>query len=158
MTDGNTSEITMARTPDGSTAIKGPRGAWIHLNGRAEDVMRLQLGGHLVGEMMARALAAMDQILVPDANFSVVVDAESQSGYEPDVRALATAWLLKHNKRLNPAHLLTRTPMIKMGAQMINNALGWSVFKIYEDRGEFERGVAKIVRDSERMRAGRRVP
>jgi hypothetical protein len=98
----------------------------------------------------------MDQHIATEGQFAIVVDAESQSGYEPDVRSLAQAWLVKHRDRLKPAHLLTRAPMVKMGTQMINNALGGNIFKLYEDRAEFERGVAKVVRDSERMRAARK--
>ena len=157
MADLSAPEIIVEKTTDGAVSIKGPRGAWILLNGRVDDVMRMQLGGHLVGEMMARMLAAMEQHIAPEGQFAIVVDAESQSGYEPDVRSLATSWLLKHRERLKPGHLLTRAPMIKMGTQMINNALGANIFRLYEERAEFERGVAKVVRDSERMRAARKV-
>ena len=47
--------------------------------------------------------------------------------------------------------------MVKMWAQMLNLSLGSEVFKLYDDRREFDRSVGKVVRDSERMRAARRV-
>ncbi len=157
MDDAEAPEVTTERLPDGSLWIRGPRGAAILVNARTSSVVRLQFGGHLVGKMMALALAALDEGAAwRGEEFAIVIDAESQSGYEPEVRALATAWLLKHKGKLHPAHLLGRAPMVKMGAQMFNLALGSEVFKIHEDRREFDRTVGKIIRDSERMRAASR--
>lgn len=150
-------EVTSEKLPDGSLSIRGPRGAAIVVNGRMNDVFRLQFGGHLVGRMMALMLEALDDAATREAGFAIIIDAESQSGYEPEVRALTTAWLLRHRKKLRPAHLLGRAPMVKMWAQMLNLSLGSEVFKLYEDRGEFDRTVGKVVRDSERMRAARRI-
>ena len=52
------SEVTAEKMPDGSLSIRGPRGAAIVVNGRMNDVFRLQFGGHLVGKMMALTLEA----------------------------------------------------------------------------------------------------
>ncbi|HEX3770153.1 MAG TPA: hypothetical protein VHV30_04780 [Polyangiaceae bacterium] len=120
------------------------------------DVIRLQFGGHLVGRMMALALDALDGTAAKEREFALIIDAETQSGYEPEVRALATAWLLRYRDKLRPAHLLSRAPMVKMWAQMLNLSLGSEVFKVYDDRREFDRTVGKVVRDSERMRAVRK--
>jgi hypothetical protein len=155
MADTNFSGVREEFLPDGTCAIRGPRGASIVVNGKLHDVIRMQFVGHLVGEMMARGLQLMDGALAPDVPFSIVVDAEAQSGYEPDVRSMATAWLLRRRERLLPAHLLGRAPMVKMGVQMINNSLGSRVFALYDDRREFERSVGKLLRDSERLRAAR---
>jgi hypothetical protein len=151
------SEVTAEKLPDGSLSIRGPRGAAIVVNGRMNDVFRLQFGGHLVGKMMALTLEALDEAATREAQFAIIIDAESQSGYEPEVRALTTAWLLRHRDKLRPAHLLGRAPMVKMWAQMLNLSLGSEVFKLYDDRREFDRSVGKVVRDSERMRAARRI-
>lgn len=156
MNDQSHSAITAVRLPDGSLSIHGPRGAVIVVNGRMTDVMRLQFGGHLIGKMMALALTTIDETAAREAEFALVIDAESQSGYEPEVRALVTAWLVRHREKLRPAHLLGRAPMVKMWARMVNRSLGSEVFKIYDDRSEFDRNVGEVVRDSERMRAARR--
>jgi hypothetical protein len=157
MDDVDVPEVTTEKLADGSLWIRGPRGAAILVNARTSNVVRLQFGGHLLGKMMALALAALDEGAAwRGEEFAIVIDAESQSGYEPEVRALATAWLLKHKGKLRPAHLLGRAPMVKMGAQMFNLALGSEVFKIHEDRREFDLTVGKVIRDSERMRAASR--
>jgi hypothetical protein len=157
MDDQSAREVTSEKLPDGSLSIRGPRGAAIVVNGRMSDVFRLQFAGHLVGKMMALTLAALDEAASREAEFAIIIDAESQSGYEPEVRALTTAWLLRHRSKLRPVHLLARAPMVKMWAQMLNLSLGSEVFKLYDDRREFERNVGKVVRDSERMRGARRV-
>jgi hypothetical protein len=156
--DGHSqSEVTAEKLPDGSLSIRGPRGAAIVVNGRMNDIFRLQFGGHLVGRMIALMLEALDDAATREPQFAIIIDAESQSGYEPEVRALTTAWLLRHREKLRPAHLLGRAPMVKMWAQMLNLSLGTEVFKLYDDRREFDRTVGKVVRDSERMRAARRI-
>jgi hypothetical protein len=156
MTDVNLPEITIVDLTDGSTSIRGPRGAAIILGVRRGEVIRVQFIGHLVGAMMAKMLSAVELAFAPDAAFSLAIDAEAQSGYEPEVRSLATAWLLRNRNRLRTMHLLSRTPMVKMGTQMLNLSLGNNVFKLYHDRGEFERGVAKVGDESEGQRPSRR--
>lgn len=156
MSGQNHPEVTSEKLADGSLSIHGPRGAAIVVNGRITDVFRLQFGGHLVGKMMSLMLEALEDAASKEPQFAIVIDAESQSGYEPEVRALTTAWLLRHRDKLRPAHLLGRAPMVKMWAQMLNLSLGTEVFKVYDDRREFDRNVGKVVRDSERMRAARR--
>jgi hypothetical protein len=156
MGDLNPPEVREEHLPDGSRAIRGPRGAVIVINHRVEDVMRMQFGGHIVPEMMARTLAGLDQVLPAGEPFAIAVDADAQSGYEPEVRALATAWLLKHRDRLRASYFLGKAPMVKLGIQMINNSLGAKVFSVFEDRREFERGVGKVLRESEKMRVANR--
>jgi hypothetical protein len=151
------SEVIAEKLADGSLSIRGPRGAAILVNGRMTDVFRLQFGGHLVGKMMALTLEALDGAAAKEREFAIIIDAESQSGYEPEVRALTTAWLLRYREKLRPAHLLGRAPMVKMWAQMLNLSLGSEVFKVYDDRREFDRTVGKVIRDSERMRAVRKI-
>ena len=156
MVDGAQSEITVEKLGDGSTWIRGPREARIVLNRRIADVMRMQFGGYLLGEMMALTLTALDEAVEKEKTFAIAIDAEAQSGYEPQVRTLVTNWLLKHKNQLQPGHVLGSAPLVKMWMQMLNLSLGSKVFQIHEDRAEFDRNVGKVVRESERMRAARR--
>lgn len=156
MSDGTHPEITVEKLSDGSTWIRGPREARIVLNRRTADVMRMQFGGYLLGEMMVQTLAALDEALDRERPFAIAIDADAQSGYEPQVRTLVTQWLLKRREQLQPGHVLGAAPMVKMWMQMLNLSLGSKVFHVYEDRAEFDRNVGKVVRESERMRAARR--
>ncbi len=156
MGDGIQPEVTVEKLGDGSTWIRGPREARIVVNCRTADVMRMQFGGYLLGEMMVRTLTALDEAVDKDRPFVIAIDADAQSGYEPQVRTLVTNWLLKRRDRLQPGHVLGMAPMVKMWMQMLNLSLGSKVFQLYEDRAEFERNVGKVVRESERMRAARR--
>jgi hypothetical protein len=149
------SDTKVEKLADGSTSIHGPGGAWILVNARTQDVMFMRVGGFLVGEMMVRALAALDEA-VKDAPFTLIIDAESWSGYEPIVRSAVTQWVAKHGDRIRPCHLLARAPLVRMGTEMINVALKRKVFRMYQERSEFERNVGEVVRDSERMRAAGR--
>jgi hypothetical protein len=157
MNEQGVRDVVAEKLADGSVSISGPRGAKIVINGKMNDVVRLQFGGHLLGKMMAVALDTLEDVASREPGLALLIDAELQSGYEPEVRSLTTAWLLRHREKLRPAHLFSRAPMVKMWTQMINLALGVEIFKLHDDRGEFERTVGKVVRDSERMRAARRV-
>jgi hypothetical protein len=148
------SESKIEKLPDGSTSIQGPGGAWIQVGSRTPDVMYMRMGGFLVATMMARALAILDEA-VKDAAFTLVIDAESQSGYEPEVRTSVTKWLVARGDRIRPCHVLARSPLVRMGAEMVNVAMRRKVFQMYRERGEFERNVNQVVRDSERMRAAK---
>jgi hypothetical protein len=152
----NQPESKVEKLPDGSTSIQGPGGAWIIVAARTPDVMYMRMGGFLVGGMMARALAALDDVVKDSAPFTLVIDAEAQSGYEPEVRTSVTKWLAAHGDRIRPCHVLARAPLVRMGAEMINVALRRKVFQMYKERSEFERTVSQVVRDSERLRAARR--
>jgi hypothetical protein len=156
MDDGAQSEITVEKLTDGSTWIRGPRDARIVLNRRTADVMRMQFGGYLLGEMMARTIVALDEAVDKARPFAIAIDADAQSGYEPQVRTLVTNWLLKRRDQLQPGHVLGAAPFVKMWMQMLNLSLGSKVFQLYEDRAEFDRNVGKVIRESERMRAARR--
>jgi hypothetical protein len=154
MTDGPSGTV-VEKLADGSTSIRGPGGAWITVNPRTHDVMYMRAGGFLVGEMMARALATLDEVAPAQGDFTLVVDAEAQSGYEPAVRAFVTAWLARRRDQLRPCHMLARAPLVRMGAQMINAALNAKVIQVHQDRIEFEQSVGAVIRDSQRMRAAR---
>jgi hypothetical protein len=149
-------DVTVEKLPDGTTAIRGPRGAGIVVNARIRDVVRMQFTGHLMGEMMFKALGLMDEAIGAESEFTIAIDAEHQSGYDPEVRTLATNWLLRRRDRLRPAHLFSNAPMVKMWLQMVNLSLGSKIFVLHEDRGEFESVIGKVVRDSEKMRAAKR--
>jgi hypothetical protein len=148
-------EVVVQKLPDGSTSVRGPGESWIVVSARSHDVMYMRAGGFLMGEMMTRALAALDKVVGKDGQFTLVVDAEAQTGYEPAVRAAITEWLDNHASQVRPCHLLAPAPLVRMGAEMINMALNRKLLHMYRERGEFERSVARVVRDSERMRAAR---
>jgi hypothetical protein len=149
-------DTKVEKLQDGSTSIQGPGGAWIVVNARTPDVMFMRVGGFLVDEMMSRALAALDDALDKEDPFTLIIDAESQSGYEPGVRTAITRWFTKNLERIRPCHVLARAPLVRMGTEMINVALKRKLCHIYQERGDFERTVGKVVRDSERMRAAQK--
>src|ERR1700733_3570673 len=107
-------DVTVEKLPDGTTAIRGPRGAGIVVNARIRDVVRMQFMGHLMGEMMFKALGVVDEAISAGSEFTIAIDAEHQSGYDPEVRTLATNWLQRRRDRLRPAHLFSSAPMVKM--------------------------------------------
>jgi hypothetical protein len=149
-------DTKVEKLSDGSTSIQGPGGAWIVVNARTPDVMFMRAGGFLMTEMMGRALAALDEAVGKDLPFTLIIDAESQSGYEPAVRTAVTLWIAQHGERIRPCHVLARAPLVRMGTEMINVALKRKVCQIYQERADFERNVGKVVRDSERMRAAQK--
>lgn len=147
-------EATTSALPEGATWIRGAGDSTVRVEWRTPGVAMIRFVGHLAPEMMARTLDVLNAAVTTRSGpFAIVIDAEAQSGYDPPVREAATAWLLAHRERLLPAHILTGTVMVRLGAQMMNVALGSEVFHIHVDRAEFERSVAKMERDSERMRA-----
>jgi hypothetical protein len=150
-------QVTLETSADGAVAVRGPRGAGIVVDARTRHVVRMQFVGHLMGEMMQRALGAVDGAVQPHAGISLLVDAEGQSGYDPEVRSLVTSWLLKRRSHLLASHVFSRAPMVKMWTQMLNLSLESKVFLLHEDRAEFERSAGQVVRESERMRAASRV-
>lgn len=82
-----------------------------------------------------------------------VTDFWDVSGYDSRLRIELTEWLLERRSRLEPLHLLARSPIVRMGAAVANLALG-GLIKTYALRANYDAAVNQLSATSKPSRPG----
>jgi hypothetical protein len=132
---------------DGSTSIRSARGS-VLVTSLAADVFLYRFEGHLATDMFQPSMVLAHHALKSNATIVLLGDGEVWQSYEPGYRNAWTVWFARHRRQVREAHLFSQSSIVRMGAQVINMALGVSILHIYKRRLEFERAVARVSKTS----------
>jgi hypothetical protein len=144
--------VAVEKSKDGATIVRTDRGS-IRAKCVREKLFFTFHGFVTVG-MFEPSMVVADAALAGGLPLVLIGDGEAWDGYEPGYRNRWTSWFLAHKKQVRTVHLLSKSKMIHMGAQVVNLALGTPLLRMYGTRGDFERGVAGPDGDRPRPAAG----
>jgi hypothetical protein len=106
-------------------------------------VVRLTVVGHGHIEFAGPCIRRWEDALRTSERLRFLVDFWSMPTYDSPFRIGLTEWTAEHRGRLEPIHMLTRSPLVRMGAQVANLALG-GLIKTYTLRTSFDLAVKEL--------------
>ena len=82
----------------------------------------------------------------------IAIDASDVHAYESDVRRLIQSWLKRNRTQIAGCWMLFRSPVVKMGINLINSVLDGAI-RPFDDYEEFDRELARARVQAERRAA-----
>ncbi len=134
--------LRIGRNPD-SLEVSSSRGS-ISVERVRPDAILYRFEGHLSEEMFEPSMAFANAAIARYPKIDLMGDGERWIGYEPGYRRAWTRWISAHRKQIRVAHLMSKSSIVRMGAQVINLALGAGVLHIHKDRVAFDALVAGL--------------
>jgi hypothetical protein len=123
------------------------RASSMRLDWSRAGIVELTLSGHGYAEFVAPSLRRWNETLLTCERLTLLVDFWDMPGNESQLRLGMTDWVLEHRTRLEPIHLLTRSPLVRMGVTVANIALG-GLIQIHGMRATYDSALkAPGVRD-----------
>jgi hypothetical protein len=135
-------QVTIGRTPD-SLDVSSSRGS-ISVLRLKPDTLLYRFEGYLSEEMFDPSMVFANAAIARYPKVDLMGDGERWFGYEPGYRRAWTKWFLAHRKQVRAAHLMSKSPIVRMGAQVINLALGAGLLHIHKERVAFDALVADL--------------
>jgi hypothetical protein len=115
----------------------------MHLDGSRKGIVSLTVVGHGHAELVTPCVRRWNEALRTSERLTLLIDFWDMPGYESFFRVGLTEWGLEHRARLEPIHLLARSPLVRMGVSVANLALG-GLIKTYALRASYDVAVASL--------------
>jgi hypothetical protein len=145
--EGNKPAALSIETRPDSRLLSTPRGL-LAVKCLGPDIVHYRFEGHIAEEMFTPSMVFAERAVRDSFKVVLIGDGELWQSYEPGYRNAWTTWMAKYRRQIRAAHLLTKSSIVRMGAEVINLALGAHVLHVYRERIKFEAEIAKFMRSA----------
>lgn len=111
----------MANSPDDyelTTSRMSYRCLWLSGN-----VVWFQCAGYVTAETWAPSERILERVIAHRGSVLMMCNGLEWTNYETGYRTGVTRWFLARREQLHSAHILIRSPFVRMGVQVVNLAV-----------------------------------
>ena len=119
------------------------RGSSIRVDWSHANVVALTVVGYGHAAFGPPWLRRATEALRTSERLTLLIDFWDMPSYDSQLRVSMTEWALEHRSRLEPTHMLARSPIVRMGVAVANLALG-GLIKAYALRANYDAAVKQL--------------
>jgi hypothetical protein len=106
------------------------------------DAVWFEFEGWIAGAAWPQTEQILESTILRHGTILMVGNGWGWQSYEPTYRMAWTSWFLKRQRDVRGVHLLVRSPILRMGIQVVNLAI--PIIRPYNDLKEFRTVVERV--------------